>query len=134
MAHACQIRFPNVSESITSDLKYIKWLFTAAMGVLPKGLFLDRTVETLSRELMAETSYLAEAQHLHAFRDLTEDPAFVSHPSMASRTGKFKVPWVWASSTDSILVMEWMDGVGISKANEMGWSVEDRNEVGNVSQ
>lgn len=41
---AVKIQFPNIANSIQSDLGYIKLLLTAGK-LLPKGLFLDRTVE-----------------------------------------------------------------------------------------
>lgn len=41
---AVKIQFPNIVNSIDSDLGYIKLLLTAGR-LLPKGLFLDRTIE-----------------------------------------------------------------------------------------
>lgn len=41
---AVKIQFPNIASSIDTDLGYIKLLLTAGM-FLPKGLFLDRTVQ-----------------------------------------------------------------------------------------
>ena len=40
---AVKIQFPNIVNSIESDLGYIKLLLTASK-VLPKGLFLDKTI------------------------------------------------------------------------------------------
>lgn len=41
---AVKIQFPNIASSIESDLGYIKLLLTAGK-LLPKGLFLDRTIQ-----------------------------------------------------------------------------------------
>jgi aarF domain-containing kinase len=41
---AIKIQFPNVADSIGSDLSYARALLTAGR-VLPKGLFLERTIE-----------------------------------------------------------------------------------------
>jgi aarF domain-containing kinase len=41
---AVKVQFPNVAASIASDLGYVKLLLTAGR-LLPKGLFLDRTLE-----------------------------------------------------------------------------------------
>jgi aarF domain-containing kinase len=41
---AVKVQYPNVGASIASDLGYIKMLLNAG-GLLPKGLFLDRTIE-----------------------------------------------------------------------------------------
>ena len=41
---AVKIQFPNIINSIDSDLSYVRLLLTAGQ-LLPKGLFLDRTIE-----------------------------------------------------------------------------------------
>jgi aarF domain-containing kinase len=41
---AVKIQFPNIADSIESDLGYVKLLLTAG-SLLPKGLFLDRTIQ-----------------------------------------------------------------------------------------
>lgn len=41
---AVKVQFPNIANSIASDLGYVKLLLTAGQ-LLPKGLFLDRTVQ-----------------------------------------------------------------------------------------
>lgn len=40
---AVKIQFPNIANSIESDLGYVKMLLTAGR-LLPKGLFLDKTI------------------------------------------------------------------------------------------
>jgi len=44
---AVKIQFPNIANSIESDLGYIKFLLTAG-SLLPKGLFLDKTIQVCS--------------------------------------------------------------------------------------
>lgn len=41
---AVKVQFPNIVSSIESDLGYVKMLLTAG-SLLPKGLFLDRTIQ-----------------------------------------------------------------------------------------
>ena len=41
---AVKVQFPNIVNSIESDLSYIRWLLTASK-LLPKGLFLDKSVQ-----------------------------------------------------------------------------------------
>jgi aarF domain-containing kinase len=41
---AVKVQFPNIVNSIQSDLGYVKMLLTAGR-LLPKGLFLDRTIQ-----------------------------------------------------------------------------------------
>jgi len=50
---AVKIQFPNITNSIESDLGYMTLLLTAGK-FLPKGLFLDKTIQVrfLSRESM----------------------------------------------------------------------------------
>ena len=43
-AIAVKVQFPNIAESVESDLSYIRVLLMAS-AVLPKGLFLDRTLK-----------------------------------------------------------------------------------------
>ena len=40
---AVKVQFPNIVNSIASDLGYVKFLLTAGR-LLPKGLFLDKTI------------------------------------------------------------------------------------------
>jgi aarF domain-containing kinase len=41
---AVKIQFPNIANSIASDLGYVKMVLTAG-SLLPRGLFLDRTIQ-----------------------------------------------------------------------------------------
>jgi predicted unusual protein kinase regulating ubiquinone biosynthesis (AarF/ABC1/UbiB family) len=43
---AVKIQFPNIAESVASDLNYIRILLTAGR-LLPRGLFLDKTLTVL---------------------------------------------------------------------------------------
>jgi aarF domain-containing kinase len=43
---AVKIQFPNIAESVASDLSYIRILLTAGR-LLPRGLFLDKTLAVL---------------------------------------------------------------------------------------
>lgn len=51
---AVKVQFPNIRRSVESDLGYVKALLTAG-SVLPKGLFLERTIKVGSN-LSAMTS------------------------------------------------------------------------------
>jgi aarF domain-containing kinase len=44
---AVKIQFPNIANSIASDLGYVKMLLTAG-SLLSRGLFLDRTIQVCS--------------------------------------------------------------------------------------
>ena len=52
---AVKVQFPNIANSIASDLGYVKLLLTAGY-LLPKGLFLDRTVQVSHNIHLANTA------------------------------------------------------------------------------
>ncbi|OCH84962.1 ABC1-domain-containing protein [Obba rivulosa] len=99
---AVKIQFPNIVNSIESDLGYVKLLLTASK-LLPRGLFLDRTIQVMKEELRDECNYEREAYFLCRF----------SSPEFIGADPRFKVPWVWEGSTDRVLVMEHVEGVSV---------------------
>ncbi|KAF5376145.1 hypothetical protein D9615_007657 [Tricholomella constricta] len=117
-AVAVKIQFPNIVNSIDSDLSYIKVLLTAGR-LLPKGLFLDRSVKVLKEELADECNYIREASFLTAF----------GSPSHLGGDNRFKVPWVWEGSTESVLVMERLHGTSVGDADISGLSNQDRDDI-----
>ncbi|KAF9028906.1 ABC1-domain-containing protein [Hymenopellis radicata] len=113
---AVKIQFPNIANSIETDLGYIKFLLTAGK-LLPKGLFLDRTVSVMKGELADECDYAREASFLRMFASNLKDDE------------RFKVPWVWDGSTERVLVMEHIDGVSVGEAGVKALSQVDRNDI-----
>jgi len=113
-----KIQFPNIVNSIDSDLSYIKVLLTAGR-LLPKGLFLDRSVQVLKEELADECDYLREGSYATTF----------GSPSHLGGDNRFKVPWVWQGSTESVLVMERMHGTSVGDADINGLSKRDRDDI-----
>ncbi|THV05083.1 ABC1-domain-containing protein [Dendrothele bispora CBS 962.96] len=115
---AVKIQFPNIVDSISSDLGYINMLLTAGR-LLPKGLFLDRTMQVMKQELAEECDYKREASFIQLFGSsqfLGTDP-------------RFKVPWAWEGSTDRVLVMERVNGVSVGEVEIAGLSQEERNFI-----
>lgn len=137
---AVKIQFPNIANSIESDLGYVKMLLTAGR-LLPKGLFLDRTIQVgwlrvqrvsgrcnvhfscerqvMKEELADECDYAREASFLRKF----------GQPSFLGADPRFKVPWAWDGSTERVLVMEHVNGVSVGGTVVDSMSQEDRNEV-----
>lgn len=134
---AVKIQFPNIVNSIDSDLGYVKMLLTAGR-LLPKGLFLDRTVEVsflasecneplfiacisqvMKSELADECDYSREASFLRRF----------GSPSHLGDDPRFKIPWVWEGSTNCVLVMEHVEGVSVGGTIIDQLSQEDKNDV-----
>lgn len=99
---AIKIQFPDIARSIESDLGYLK-LLLGAERVLPRGLFLDKTLQVMKGELVDECDYRREAACARFFgseEGLVQDK-------------RFRVPWVWEGSTERVLVMEHMEGVSV---------------------
>ncbi|KAI0742513.1 ABC1-domain-containing protein [Daedaleopsis nitida] len=115
---AVKIQFPNIVNSIDSDLGYVKMLLTAGR-LLPPGLFLDRTIQVMKEELADECDYTREASFLRRFGQ-------ADHLGADSR---FKVPWVWEGSTDRVLVMEHVGGVSVGDAVIDRLSQRDRDDI-----
>ncbi|KAH3903380.1 related to Probable serine/threonine-protein kinase COQ8, mitochondrial [Saccharomycodes ludwigii] len=98
-----KVQYPGVKESIDSDLNNLLMLLTASR-LLPKGLFLDKTVENARTELKWECDYLREARCLKAFARLLKDD------------NVFEVPKVFDElTTESIITMTKMQGIEIMK-------------------
>lgn len=101
-----KIQYPGVKESIDSDLNSLLMLLTAS-SLLPKGLFLDKTVANARTELKWECDYNREARALQKFEALLDDdPAF-------------EVPHVFPEyTTDKIITMTRMEGTEIMKLSK----------------
>jgi predicted unusual protein kinase regulating ubiquinone biosynthesis (AarF/ABC1/UbiB family) len=115
---AVKIQFPNVADSIESDLGYVKMLLSAG-SLLPKGLFLDKTIQVMKSELHDECNYEREASFLRKF----------GSSGFLGNDERFKVPWVWEGSTKSVLVMERVDGHSVGAAVVRELSQRDRDDV-----
>ncbi|CAO1632189.1 unnamed protein product [Sympodiomycopsis kandeliae] len=61
MPVAIKIQFPGIRESIESDLSYLRWLLSVS-ALLPKGLFLESTINQMRMELQDECDYTREAE------------------------------------------------------------------------
>ena len=70
-------------------------------------------------ELADECDYRREASYLTKFGT----PAFLGNDS------RFKVPWVWEGSTDTVLVMEHVNGISVGDATIGKLSQLDRDDV-----
>ncbi|EPS99259.1 hypothetical protein FOMPIDRAFT_1147617 [Fomitopsis schrenkii] len=115
---AVKIQFPNIANSIETDLGYVKMLLTAGR-LLPRGLFLDRTIQVMKAELADECDYGREAGFARRF----------AGAGCLGGDARFKVPWVWDGSTERVLVMEHVGGVSVGGPVISGLSQEDRNHI-----
>lgn len=101
---AVKIQFPGVADSINSDLDNLGVLL-AATKLLPKGLYLNKTIDNARTELAWECDYEREAICGERYRSL-----------LADETDVFVVPQIFLeASGKQVLTMQWMDGVGVTR-------------------
>jgi aarF domain-containing kinase len=116
---AVKIQYPGIAESIYSDLNMLKMLLLMSKW-LPKGLYLDRTIEVARKELTWETDYRRELEATEKFNQL-----------MKGYDSSFLVPKVYRNlSTSKVLVTEWMDGVSLDRCITLPQSI--RNKVNHI--
>jgi aarF domain-containing kinase len=116
-AVAVKIQYPGVASSISSDLNNLSVLLTASR-LLPRGLFLDKTISNARTELGWECDYTREADYQTRFRDFLKDD-----------TDAFRVPKVFPEACGrEVLTAELMHGVGVTKLKNL--SQEQRDWIG----
>ncbi|KAF2993106.1 hypothetical protein E8E13_001065 [Curvularia kusanoi] len=105
---AVKVQYPGVANSIDSDLNNLSILLTASR-ILPRGLFLDKTIANARTELGWECNYTREAECQTRFRSLVADD-----------TSVFTVPKVFPeASGPTVLTAELMSGVGVAKLKNL---------------
>jgi aarF domain-containing kinase len=111
---AVKVQYPGVADSIDSDLNNLSLLLTASR-LLPKGLYLDKTIANARIELGWECDYIREAECGRRFQDLLSD-----------ETDIFVVPKVYPeASGKQVLTMEYMDGIGVTRVHTISQEQKD---------
>lgn len=111
-----KVQYPGVKDSIDSDLNNVL-MFLTASRLLPRGLFLDKTVANARTELRWECDYKREAAALQKFEQLLKN-----EPDLVT-------PRVYEDlTTDSIITMSKMHGKEIMKL-PLTVSQETRNFI-----
>jgi aarF domain-containing kinase len=114
---AVKVQYPGVANSIDSDLNNLSVLLTASR-LLPKGLYLDKTIANARTELAWECDYVREAECQTRFRDL-----------LADDTEVFTVPKTFPEACGrEVLTAELMAGIGVTKLPSL--SQEQRDWIG----
>jgi aarF domain-containing kinase len=114
---AVKIQYPGVADSIDSDLNNLSILLTASR-ILPKGLFLDKTIANARTELAWECDYIREAECGERFRQLLQDEASI-----------FVVPQVIKEcSGKQVLTMERLEGVPVTRVKN--FTQDQRDWIG----
>ncbi|KAL5525376.1 hypothetical protein ACEPAF_9246 [Sanghuangporus sanghuang] len=119
---AIKIQFPDIAKSIESDLGYLKLLLNAGK-ILPRGLFLDKTLQAMKGELADECDYTREAACARFFGSQTA----------LGKDRRFRIPWVWEGSTERVLVMQQMDGVSVGGNIVDNLSQESRDQLSKIA-
>ncbi|KAJ5092346.1 Protein ABC1 [Penicillium alfredii] len=113
---AVKVQYPGVADSIDSDLNNLSILLTASR-LLPRGLYLDKTIANARTELAWECDYKREAEGAARFRGLLrDDPVFVVPEIITEASGK------------QVLTMEMLEGIAVTKIQD--FSQEQRDWIG----
>jgi aarF domain-containing kinase len=111
---AVKIQFPGVADSINSDLDNISILLTATK-LLPKGLYLNKTIDNARLELGWECDYEREAMCATKYQEL-----------LADEPDTFLVPRVYPeASGKQVVTMDFMDGVGVTRVKSFTQEQKD---------
>ena len=114
---AVKIQFPGVAESINSDLDNLGMLLTATK-LLPKGLYLNKTIDNARVELAWECDYEREADCGRRYKSL-----------LADEPNTFVVPDVYPeASGKQVLTMDFLEGTGVTRITS--FSQEQRDWIG----
>lgn len=114
---AVKIQFPGVADSINSDLDNLGILLTATK-LLPKGLYLNKTIDNARLELGWECDYQREAECAKRYKDMLQGD-----------TDVYGVPDVYLeASGKQVLTMDFMDGIGVTRI--MSFTQDQRDWIG----
>jgi aarF domain-containing kinase len=115
---AVKIQFPGVADSINSDLDNLSILLTATK-LLPRGLYLNKTIDNARLELGWECDYERELQCAQRYKELLG----------SSEKDVFTVPNVYPeASGKQVLTMDFMDGIGVTRITS--FTQEQRDWIG----
>lgn len=100
---AVKIQYPGVADSIDSDLNNLSILLTASR-LLPRGLYLDKTIANARTELAWECDYIREAESADHFRELLRDDPVFMIPEIIPE-----------ASSKNVITMERLEGIAVTK-------------------
>eukprot|EP01091_Cochliopodium_minus_P003660 TRINITY_DN13635_c0_g1_i1.p1 TRINITY_DN13635_c0_g1~~TRINITY_DN13635_c0_g1_i1.p1 ORF type:complete len:664 (+),score=215.55 TRINITY_DN13635_c0_g1_i1:130-1992(+) len=110
-----KVQYPGVAESIESDVKNLGNILNWT-NLIPKGMYLDTSLNVAKEELSLECNYLLESQNQMTFRSLLKDDPF------------FNVPKTFPElTTRRVLTSEYVEGTSIEKITDL--SQEERNHI-----
>ncbi|XP_049851008.1 atypical kinase COQ8A, mitochondrial-like isoform X2 [Schistocerca gregaria] len=108
-----KVQYPEVGKSIESDFKNLEWILNLS-GILPKGAFLDKTIQCTRSELMEELDYIKEANSQTKMRELLKNDV------------SFYVPKVFHDlSSQQVLTSEFVFGIPVNEVVKRDQKVRD---------
>ncbi|XP_049652547.1 atypical kinase COQ8B, mitochondrial [Accipiter gentilis] len=111
---AVKIQYPGIARSIRSDIDNLLSLLKMSV-VLPEGLFADKSLEVLQRELEWECDYRREADCARTFRKLLWDDPFFSVPRVVDEL-----------TASRVLSMELGSGVPLDQCRNLPQALRDQ--------
>lgn len=110
---AVKVQYPGVANSIGSDLNNLSVLLTASR-LLPKGLYLEKTIANARTELGWECDYIREAECATRFKELLADDTAFTVPAI--------IP---GASGREVLTAELMHGTAVTKLTSLNQAQRD---------
>ncbi|EAW08678.1 protein kinase COQ8 [Aspergillus clavatus NRRL 1] len=110
---AVKVQYPGVADSIDSDLNNLSILLTASR-LLPRGLYLDKTIANARTELGWECDYIREAECGNRFKELVKDDPVFLVPEIIPE-----------ASSKQVLTMERLEGIAVTKVQDFTQAQRD---------
>lgn len=118
---AVKVQRPGVRASMAQDIDVMRSVARHMTRFMPDGQMLDLrdVVEELWNTFLEETDFTIEAQNLCEFAQLNKDVAYIDCPQ----------PYL-EYCTESVLVMEYVEGISIRDTDELRRRGYDLDEIG----
>ncbi|XP_072704888.1 atypical kinase COQ8B, mitochondrial [Ciconia boyciana] len=111
---AMKVQYPGIARSIRSDVDNLLSLLKMSVA-LPEGLFADKSLQVLQRELEWECDYNREADCARTFRRLLRDDPFFSVPRVVDEL-----------TASRVLSMELGSGVPLDRCQDLPQDLRDQ--------
>ena len=116
---AVKVQRANIRETMITDIKLLKKAFKILhiQQIFKNIISLDEVLDELLVISLEETDFLTEAEHITEFYNVSKDIKFM------------KVPKIYKNlTTEKVLVMEYIDGIGIfdtANLKENGYDLDE---------
>lgn len=114
-----KVQFPHVEQTIESDVKLLKIIFSQASFLMGKSVNLDSTFNELQSTLIEETDYKKEGEKLSKARNFFEPDQRYSIPN-----------WYEEYSTRRVLAMEYKEGKALTEWLKTSPSQTEKQRIG----